>query len=47
VQEWPQNMTRKKKYEIIRCAYIFIILEVNVPVKFSGTGGFPVRRDGR
>lgn len=25
----------------------FLILEVNVPVKFSGTGGFPLRRDGR
>ncbi len=38
-------MTRKKKHEIMRCAYIFMILEVNVQVKFSGTGGFPLRRD--
>ena len=32
---------------MIQCAYIFKILKVNVPVKFSGTEGFPLRRDGR
>jgi hypothetical protein len=40
-------MTGNKKYEIIGVLIFFIILEVNVPVKFSGTGGFPLRRDGR
>lgn len=42
MQEWPQNMTGNKKYKIIGVLMISMILEVNVPVKFFGTGGFPL-----
>ena len=40
MQEWPRNIAYRKYNETIRCAYNFMILEVHVPVRFSGTEGF-------